>query len=73
MDAALGAEAVLDDVLVERVRTRGKLRGLRVKACSRTNQSREPLREQIEQLQDSATSISPSTSNAIAPQWQLPV
>lgn len=42
--------------------------------CSRgTNHRREPLRRQIEQLQEIAPSISPSTSNATLPQWQLPL
>src|SRR5688572_4515722 len=38
-----------------------------------TNHSSEPLRWQIEQLQASALSIMPSTSNATRPQWQLPL
>src|SRR5688572_16353092 len=37
-----------------------------------TNHSSEPLRAHIEQLQASALSIVPSTSNATRPQWQLP-
>src|SRR5215208_45657 len=37
-----------------------------------TNHSSEPLRWQIEQLHAIALLISPSTSNATAPQWQLP-
>ena len=38
-----------------------------------TNQRSDALREQMEQLQARPLSISPSTSNAMAPQWQLPV
>src|SRR5262245_8129011 len=38
-----------------------------------TNHSSEPLRSHIEQLQASALSIVPSTSNATRPQWQLPL
>src|ERR1051326_4439303 len=36
------------------------------------NQRSEPLREQMEQLHSSSASISPSASNAMSPQWQLP-
>jgi len=32
-----------------------------------------PLREHMEQLQANAPSISPSASNLILPQWQLPL
>ena len=45
----------------------------RLKLCRGTNQSSDPLREQMEQLQDRALSISPCTSNEMFPQWQLPV
>lgn len=38
-----------------------------------TNHRIDPLREQIEQLQEMAWSIMPSTSNATRPQWQLPL
>src|SRR6478736_2384618 len=38
-----------------------------------TNQSSEPRRWQIEQLHATAPLISPSTSNATPPQWQLPL
>jgi hypothetical protein len=41
-------------------------------ACLGTNHSKAPLRSQMEQLQDMSAGISPSTSNAIWPQWQLP-
>jgi hypothetical protein len=37
-----------------------------------TNHSSEPLRWHIEQLQATPPAISPSTSNATCPQWQLP-
>src|SRR3990167_5276859 len=45
----------------------------RTRLARGTNQSSEPLREQMEQLQASALSISPWTSNAMRPQWELPV
>src|SRR3569832_1887962 len=38
-----------------------------------TNHRSEPLRWHIEQLQAIALSISPSTSKATLPQWQLPL
>jgi len=38
-----------------------------------TNHSSEPLREHMEQLQVMPLSTSPSTSNRMRPQWQLPV
>src|ERR1043166_390262 len=36
------------------------------------NRRSEPLREEREQLPSSSASISPSASNAMSPQWQLP-
>lgn len=45
----------------------------RVKLSRGANHSSDARREQMEQLQDIALSISPSTSNATWPQWQLPL
>jgi hypothetical protein len=73
MDPAHRAEAVPDHVLVEQVGVGVVFRRQQPQRLVRTNQSSEPLRWQIEQLQDKAFSIEPSTSNATCPQWQLPL
>src|SRR5687768_2872976 len=52
--------AMSDSGVVNRNAERGK------------NASNEPLRRHIEQLHSSASVTSPSSSNAILPQWQLP-
>jgi hypothetical protein len=50
------------------------LSGVSSRNCSRgTNHNSEPLRWQIEQLHDNTLPISPDTSNATRPQWQLPL
>jgi hypothetical protein len=38
-----------------------------------TDHSSAPLRAQIEQLQETSCVSSPSTSNVMLPQWQLPL
>jgi hypothetical protein len=66
MHTANWAKAMFDHVLVERVRARCIFR--RKKMQRGANQSSDPLRSQIEQLQANASLKSPSTSKATLPQ-----
>lgn len=78
VDAAGRAETMPDGVLVEQIRAgifvRRQASGVSRRSVSRgTNQRSDPLREQMVQLHASTLVGSPSTSNAIRPQWQLPL